>query len=264
MGPMELRLLFTLEKEGREAFQYRDAHRILNSTDDAVKGVLRRLKQKGRIQELEKGKYLLIPARAGVEGAWSEVPYLIVPHLVKTHYIGFWTALNYWGMTEQVPRTIFVATLARKRNLRYGPNNFQFVTLSTKKFFGWIEEEMAGGSFKVSDREKTIVDCLGFPRYAGGMDQVIGGLSEGRADLDFRRVLDYAERYGVNVLIRRLGYIMDVLDLSRDVRQRIVSMGFPGYMWLDPTGPKERLGYSKRYGLILNRSRDDILSWTAG
>ncbi|MCJ2520010.1 MAG: type IV toxin-antitoxin system AbiEi family antitoxin domain-containing protein [Candidatus Thermoplasmatota archaeon] len=264
LGPQELNLLFTLEKEGRVAFRFSDARRILNSTDDAVKGVLRRLMEKGRIRRLEKGKYLLIPARAGVEGSWSEVPSLLVRHLIDTYYIGFWTTLNYWGMTEQVSRTVFVATTKRKRDIEYGRTTFQFVTLSQKKFFGSTVEEMAGGSFNVSDREKTIIDCLGFPDYAGGLDEVVKGIWEGREDLHFRRLLDYAERYGVNVLIRRLGYIVEVLNLAEDVRERIASMDFTGYMWLDPKGPRERLNYSKDYGLILNRTQDELRAWRAG
>jgi predicted transcriptional regulator of viral defense system len=225
---------------------------------------LRRLKRKRRIKDLEKGKYVLIPARAGIAGCWSEVPYVLVPHLIDTHYIGFWTALNYWGMTEQVPRTVFVATTKRKRNLQYGPTTFQFVTLSKRRFFGWTEEEMAGGSFNVADREKTVIDCLNFPHYSGGLEEVVKGIWEGRDELDFQKLLEYAERYGVNVLIRRLGYILELLNVAEDVGRTIASMDFKGYMWLDSRGPRDRLDYSKEYGLILNRSRDELLAWRAG
>lgn len=261
LGPQELKLIFTLEKEGRGVFQFHTARSILNSTDYAVDGVIRRLKEKGRIKELEKGKYLLVPARAGVEGTWSEVPYLLVPLLTDTYYIGFWSALNYWGMTEQVPRTVFVATTRRKQNLEYGPTLFRFVTLSRKKFFGWTEQGMAGGTFDISDREKTIIDCLGFPRYAGGLDEVVKGIWEGREALDFRGLLDYAELYGVNVLLRRLGFILEALDLAEDVRRKIRSMNFKGHMWFDSRGPRNRLSYSREYGLILNRSRNEVLAW---
>jgi predicted transcriptional regulator of viral defense system len=258
---MELKLLFTLEEEGRTVFKFEDARSILAATDNAVKGVLRRRKEKGRVQELERGKYLLIPARAGIEGTWSEVPYLLVPYLLDTYYVGFWTALNHWGMTEQVPRTVFVATTKRKRNLSYGPTTFQFVTLSPGKFFGWVEEELGGGTFRVSDPEKTVIDCLHLPHYAGGLREILKGIWEGRETLDFSKLLRYARRFGVNVLIRRLGYILEVLDVAEDVRRRMGSIDFKGYVWLDPKGPRERLGYSKEYGLILNRTREWLLSW---
>ncbi|MCZ7362266.1 MAG: type IV toxin-antitoxin system AbiEi family antitoxin domain-containing protein [Candidatus Methanoperedens sp.] len=103
LGANELKLLFTIEEENKSVFSITDAKRILKTSAPSVWNVIYRLKKKGRIEEIEKGKYLLIPARAGYEGSWSEVPYLLVPHIIRAHYIGFWTALNYWGMTEQVP-----------------------------------------------------------------------------------------------------------------------------------------------------------------
>ena len=261
LGPRELKLLFTLEKEGKDVFLSSDAKRILLSTDDSAKGVLRRLKKKGRVKELEKGKYLLVPARAGVEGSWSEVPSLLVPSLIDTYYVGFWSALNYWGLTEQVPRTVFVATTKRKADVTYANTTFQFVTLSKKKFFGWTEAQIAGGSFRLSDREKTMVDCLAFPDYAGGTSEVVKAIWEGRSDLDFEKLFAYAKRYDIGALVRRLGYILEVLGLAKNVRKKIASTKFAGYMWLDPQGPKKRLGYSEEYGLILNRNRKELLSW---
>lgn len=261
LGPRETKLLFTLEEEGLDVFGLSDARRILGSSDDSVKAVLGRLKKKGRVRELEKGKYLLVPARAGLQGSWSEVPFLLVPRLLDDYYVGFWSALNHWGLTEQSPRTVFVATTMRKKTLRFGPTTFEFIPLSEKKFFGWVEEEMAGGSFRISDREKTIVDCLDFPKYSGGLDEVVKALWEARNQLDFNKILRYAKRQDVGVLLRRLAYFLEVLGLAKEVRSRIGAMKFRGFMWLDPSGPKKRLGYSKDYGLILNRTKEEILSW---
>lgn len=261
LGPRETALLFTLEEEGLDVFGLSDARRILGSSDDSVKSVLKRLKKKARIREIGKGKYLLVPARAGLQGSWSEVPYLLVPKLAGEYYVGFWSALNYWGLTEQSPRTVFVVTAKRRKNLKFGPTTFEFIPLSEKKFFGWVEVEMAGGTFRVSDREKTIVDCLDFPKYSGGLDEVVKAMWEGRIELDFEKVLKYAKRQGVGVLLRRLGYILEARGLARDVQKKIRALGFQGFMWLDPAGPKRRLGYSKEYGLILNRTKGEILSW---
>jgi len=125
LGANELRLLFTLEEENKSVFSINDAKRILRTSAPSVWNVIYRLKKKGRIEEIEKGKYLLIPARAGYEGSWSEIPYLLVPNIIDVYYIGFWTALNYWGMTEQVPNVIFVSITQRKRDLDYGDTRFE-------------------------------------------------------------------------------------------------------------------------------------------
>ena len=127
----------------------------------------------GRIQKIEKGKYLLIPSRAGVEGYWAEDAWTVVPYLIDEYYVGFWTAMNYWEMTEQIPYTVFVVTPKRKKNrvLKFGNQRYEFVTLSQKKFFGFIEEKIGKTKFNISSKEKTIVDGLMHPEYCGGQVQ---------------------------------------------------------------------------------------------
>ena len=85
LGANELKLLFTLEEENRSIFTINVAKQILGTSDSSVWNVIYRLKKKGRIEEIEKGKYLLIPARAGYDGSWSEVPNLIVPYIIDIY-----------------------------------------------------------------------------------------------------------------------------------------------------------------------------------
>lgn len=261
LGEHELKLLFTLEKEGKSVFSIADAKRILGASGASVWNVLYRLKRKARIEEIEKGKYLLVPARAGYQGLWSEVPFLLVPHLIDSYYIGFWSALNYYGMTEQVPRTVFVAAVKRKKDLEYGPTRFEFVTLSQRRFFGFVEEKAAGGIFTISSREKTIVDCLLYPRYCGGIDEAVKGIWNARRELDFAQLREFSTRIGVNVVLRRLGYILELLRIEKKTYATVAASRFRGLMWLDPLGPKEALEYSAKYGLIINRTKDELTGW---
>lgn len=261
LGDRELKLLFTLEKEGKSVFLASDANRILKSTDASVRNVLYRLRKKGRVEEIEKGKYLLVPARAGYEGKWSEIPFLIVPHLIDNYYIAFWSALNYWGMTEQAPRTVFVATTKRKRDLTYGSVEFEFVTLARKRFFGFVEEKANAGKFNISSREKTVVDCLLHPMYSGGLDEAVKGIWRGRKELDFEKLLEFSKKMGVNVVTRRLGYILELLEMENKISSKIASSYFTGYMWLDPLGPKKASDYSKKFGLAINRTGEELKGW---
>lgn len=261
LGTNELKLLFTLEKEDKSLFSIDDAKRILKTSEASVWNVLYRLKRKGRVEEIEKGKYLLVPARAGYAAQWSEVPFLLVPQLIDVYYIGFWTALNYWGMTEQVPRTVFVATTKRKKDVEYGPTKFEFVTLAKRRFFGFVQEKGAGGVFMVSSREKTSVDCLLYPRYCGGLDEAIKGIWNARKKLDFAILLDFSRRIGVSVVERRLGYVLELLGIEKKTRSDIASGRLVGFMWLDPLGPRKTVGYSKEYGLIINRTKEELTSW---
>ncbi len=263
LGPTELKLWLTLEKEGKSVFKTDDAYRILGTSRDSINSALYRLRNKGRIEEIERGKYLLIPARSGIEGKWAETPFLIASELVHPYYIGFWSALNYWGMTEQVPNVTYVVTTKRKKKkeMSYGQINFEFITLSKKKFFGIIEEKIEDKTFSISSREKTIVDCLLHPQYCGGIDEVIKGIWESQNELDFEKILDYSKKVGVEVVTRRIGYMLDMLEIKEEIANKIAKTNPKGFMWLDPIGPKKILEYSKKYGLIINRIKKDLTSW---
>lgn len=261
LGPRELRLLFTLEEEGKFVFKTDDARRILGTSEASIKNVLYRLRKKGRVEEIERGKYLLIPAKAGYSGKWAEVPFVIASKIVDPYYIGFASALNYWGMTEQVPSTTFVITTKRKRNMEYGSLKFKFITFSKKRFFGTVEEETAGEKFRISSREKTIVDGLIYPKYCGGLDEIVKGIWESQDEIDFTKIIDYAKEIGNDSVKRRLFYILDVLELKKKIGAKDLNKIPKDLKWLDPSGPKKAIEYSKEYGLIINRTKDELMGW---
>ncbi len=260
---LESKLLLTLEEKGLSVFATNDAKDILKTTDSSVWHVLNGLVQKKRIQRIQRSRYLLIPAKAGIAGYWAESPWVVIPHLIDTYYVGFWSAMNYWDMTEQIPYTVFVATTKRKQNLEFGNQRFEFVTLTKKKFFGYVKEKTGNRKFfDISSREKTIVDGLMHPEYCGGIVEVTKAMWNARKEVDWEIIVEMAERVEINVVLKRLGYLLSILDIkeniSKKTREKIKKIP---YDYLDPTTNKEKIENSKKYGLMINRTKDELLSW---
>lgn len=261
LGPQENRLLLTLAEKGISVFSFVEAKSILQTSNQSVRHVLMDLTRKGRLQRIQRGKYLLVPERAGRELYWAESPWVIVPHLIDVYYVGFWTAMNYWGMTEQIPYTVFVATTKRKNNLKFGNQKFEFVTLSKKKFFGFVEEKASKTeTFNISSKEKTIVDGLMHPQYCGGIPEITKAMWTAREDVNWSTVLEMSKKVGVSVVLRRLGYILSILEIESSMANELKNT-FKGYHFLDPNAIKERIDYSKEYGLIINRPKNRLLGW---
>jgi len=261
LGPHETKLLFALEKEGRTIFTFEEGARIIGSSRAAARHVIHRLTRKRRIIRIQRGKYVLAPARAGIEGDWAENPFVIVPHIIDEYYIGFWTAMSHWGMTEQIPLTIFAATTKRKRPVKYGGQTFRFITLSKAKFFGFIEEAIDGQTFRISTREKTLADALVFPRYSGGMSEVTKAMWTSRKEVNWRTILEMTKQMGVDVALRRLGYILRLLRIEPEISNSLARQHWYGLRFLDPSAPKKALAYSKDFGLVLNVHEGKLTSW---
>jgi len=207
---------------------------------------LSRLEKRGLIERIEKGKYMIIPLGAE-KGKYTLNEFVIGAILVKPYCISYWSALHFYGLTEQIPNTVFIQTTARKkrREIEVFGVKYRITRIKDTKFFGirkeWIEE----AQINITDREKTIVDCLDKPHYCGGIVEVAKALKNGK--LDMEKISAYAQQIGNSGVIRRLGYLCDFLGI--DISVSLVETR--NYLLLDPTmvhkGPK-----NSKWKLIIN------------
>lgn len=230
----------------RKVFTVEEAVKISGIDRNVLKVILSRLEKKGWVERIEKGKYMVIPLGAR-KGEYTLNEFVIGSLLVNPSAIAYWSALNYYGLTEQIPTTVFVQTTSRKRKqeLEIFGVRYRIVRIKEGKFFGiervWLEEFQVN----VTDREKTIVDCLDKPGLCGGVIEVAKALKHG--EFDFERLSEYAVKIGNSGVVRRLGYLCDVLDIHIDLPEIKVK----NYLPLDPTMPKKG-EVSSKWRLIIN------------
>jgi predicted transcriptional regulator of viral defense system len=173
-----------------------------------------RLRDEGLIEEVEKGKYLLLglePARV------LSNPLFIASHLVAPAYVSYWPALHYYGFTEQVPLTTLVATTKKKRPLVYRGFRFRFVTVQPHKFFGYRREWVGELPVPIADEAKAIVDSLDLLHYAGGIGEAAKALRAALAEgIEVPILVEYANRMENKSLGSRLGYLLASLGQRAD------------------------------------------------
>ena len=202
-----------------------------------------RLKAEGLIAEVEKGKYLLLGLEP--ERVLSN-PLFIASHLVTPAYVSYWSALHFYGFTEQVPLTTFVATTKKKRPVTFQDFRFRFVTVKPHKFFGYRREMVGDLPVLVADEAKAIVDSLDQPRYAGGIAEVAKALRAALEVVDVSLLIEYANRMGDKSLGSRLGYMLERLGHPVEGLIRSASP-----IKLDPARPR-RGSYEPRWRVVVN------------
>ena len=261
---MEAWLVLALEKKGRETFTTDDAKEILGTGDSSVWHALNRLASKGRIKKIRRSVYQLVPSEAEPGGNWQPEPWEVTSQLADRYYLGFWSALYYWSMTEQIVYTSFIATPEQRgrKDVEYMRHTYEFITLSEKKFFGFENVKVGGMTFNVSSREKTIVDCLTHPEFCGGIPEVAKAMEESDEDIDWELTFEMALRTGVNVVLKRLGFLLDQMGIGGGIPSRIARIvkRYP-YQYLDYHAIKRKEEVSKEYGLVINRTRHGLWSW---
>ncbi len=228
---MRIELLNKLAR--KRVFTIGEAVRITGLDRNTLKVLLSRLEKRGWVERIEKGKYIIIPLGAE-KGEYTLHEFIIGSLLVKPSAIAYWSALNYHGFTEQIPSTVFVQTTARKKkqDLRIFGVRYKIIRIMPEKYFGvekiWIEEFQV----PITNREKTVIDCLDKPRYCGG---IIEATKAFREELEGEKLREYALRMNNSAVIRRLGYLCDYFGVNIDLPKPKTR----NYILLDPTMPRE-------------------------
>jgi predicted transcriptional regulator of viral defense system len=111
---------------------------------------------------------------------------------------------------------------------------------------------------EVSDRERTLLDCLDDPSLGGGLTHTAEALAtyaEGQA-VSWDKLIEYGDRLGNRTAFKRLGYLSEVLELAEeDLRDACLERVSAGIGRLDPVVPPTGPIVS-RWGLQINARVD--------
>lgn len=255
-------LIATLGERGKRIFTVDEAVEILAISKSFTSKIIHLLTKKKKLQRIENGKYLVIPPVAWKSGRFTEESLIIAAQLIDPYYVSYWTALNFYGWTEQPSRTVFIATTKLKRPVHVAGTAFRFVKLKPERFFGFNEQWLGDQKVSMADKEKTVIDCLDQPRYAGEIVEVAKGLWNGRTEFNFDRMLGYIDRMGNSAIVKRLGFLLETLGiLDSRVRLGLQKRLTYGYVDLDPHGKGAKHTLSADWRLRVNVKQTNITEW---
>ena len=219
----EATFLSLLAEHEQTVFRFGDASAFWQN-EPAARSALSRLQRGGWLKRIERGLYMLVPLDAGPNRNWSENALVIASYLLQPGAIGYWSALRYWNLTEQLPRTVFVQSPQRKSKsgMTVAGIRYQFVTVRPQRFFGLMKQPLNRHIIQLTDREKTLIDAADRPDLTGGIRQLAETLQGHWQELDWQRVDAYLVRFDSGAVVKRLGYLIDILSLPiPDRKQRL-------------------------------------------
>jgi predicted transcriptional regulator of viral defense system len=261
LGPRSARLVVELHERGRTLFAVRDVERVTGLGAKSARNLAGRLVERGLATRLKSGLFLLVPFELGREREFLGNPYVVARELSagREAYLSHASAMDLHGMATQ-PRLVVVVTSPHPfRSRTILGTEFRFVRCRPEDMFGlvehWVEKTE---KVRVSDLERTVIDGLRRPELCGGFSEVAKGFDMRRGDIDPRRLVDSALRLGVGVVVRRLGFLMEVSGVDEHGEiDRLRSHLTATYHLLDPTLPAEGR-YFARWRLRLNVTPEEI------
>lgn len=268
LGSLAGRLVATLFSRNRPIFHFQEAAEILGGRAPASK-VLAQLINNGIVTRLKSRTFRLVPFELGFEREYLGNPYIVARELVQSghngiteeYYLSHGSAFDLHQMVTQPQLIVYVSSPRMMRSQTIQGTEFLFVRSKIEDFFGiteiWIDKNE---KVRVSDLERTLIDGLKLPAYCGGFSEVAKGFSIKHQAIDPQKIIDYAVKLDVGVVIRRLGYLMELYRIGSRIHWEFLQTKLTStYQLLDPELPAEGR-HIARWRLRLNIPQEELLA----
>lgn len=236
-------LLLYFNGQGKDCFNYYEASKALpQSGESALRELVSDMTKRGLLMRLKKGLYYIIPYEQEAESFMPDW-HLIAEYLVKDaeHYIGYYSAMQIHNLITQpsLKEQIVVSKQIRPSTIKIKNVWFQFIYHNEKHFFGtkktWIDNF---NKVICSDLEKTFVDCLFKPDYAGGIVEISRAIYMSRDKINYGKLLNYTEKFKSQAVIKRLGFLLELLEIDSNIIDELQKVKTTSYILLDTELPK--------------------------
>lgn len=261
LGPESRKRLAEILRRTQGTVAISQAAEILGIPADRAAKMLARWAQQGWMSRVRQGLYVPVPLEARTADVVLEDPWVIAEQLYSPCYIGGWTAAEYWGLTEQIFRTVVVMTTRKPRDRRpkFKGTDFLLKTISASALFGTKAVWRGQVKVNVADPARIILDMLDDPSLGGGIRPTVDVFRAyvGSDKKDAKLLMQYAERLGNGAVFKRLGFITERYapneqELIAACRTRLTK----GNAKIDPALPSDKLVSAWRLWIPSNWAKE--------
>jgi predicted transcriptional regulator of viral defense system len=253
LSPLEHKVYFSFYE--KEVIRNEDIYKtILNKK--TARQILFRLNTKGYLKQIHRGLYAIVPAQM-IGKAFTADKIMLSSRLTEPYFISHHTALEIHGVSQSFLNVSYVSTNKILKPFDFQDILYKFV--NTKYMFG--VEQVLRGSYKisVSDRERTILDCIRNIDYAGGFEELAKSISAFPA-INYNNMLKYMALFNENSLYHRTGFIFYLLkgelnvpaDFLEAIKERLSARAY--YLI-----PGRRGTYFKEWNIIAPKNVMELM-----
>lgn len=117
---------------------------------------------------------------------------------------------------------------------------FEFIKVRQAHFYGhsaeWVDRRHR---IPITDPERTLLDMVVDPGVFGSLQAAIETVASNRGRINMETLVSYTLRYDVGAVIKRVGWILDTLNVPESVLRPLLEYPTTSYTLLDVTGPRE-------------------------
>ena len=176
-----------------------------------AKNLITKLVKNGWLIRIKRGLYTI--SELSSRGFLTLSPYIVANLLVPDSYVSFESALQQYGMFDQLTSKTVSVSLKMYKPVELADEKYSFVKTKPEYYFGWQEIQIEPLSARLATPEKALIDMVNFHRSQYSIDLVIEKLTEYKNDLDMDRLNEYLSRFSTTT-IKVFGLIFDLLGID--------------------------------------------------
>lgn len=213
-----------------------------------LRQALHHLTKSGWIIRLRQGLYSISSTVPGMPPIHE---FEIAMHLVNPAAVSHWSALQYHGLTEQIPRMVYITTSANfiprlrgakketaKNGYSVGDVCYRFIQVKPARFFGMENIWCGDARITMTDPERTLLDGLAMPHLCGDLTEVMHAFETRGDKLDVERITGYVLKLDA-AAAKRLGWLLERNGVDETRLRPLAEIPIKGYRTLDTTGPRK-------------------------
>ena len=171
-------------------FKVEDVNKFYNNVDSA-RSAIKRLMKENMVVRIRNNMYTCIS---------GETRQPITP----TSYISHHTAMEYYGITNQVFYEVYVSSETSFREFEFDGYIYRYIE---SKGDEGVDKPAFSGGIRVTSPERTMIDSIKDMDKISGMEEVIQDISCMK-NLQEKRLLSYLERIGNQFLYQKTGFLL--------------------------------------------------------
>lgn len=181
-------------------FKVEDVNKFYSNVDSARSAIKRLMKEK-LVAKIRNNLYTCISGETGLPIANR---FQVACSITPTAYISHHTAMEYYGITDQIFYEVYVSSETSFRAFEFDGYTFRYITSRGNE---GIYTPVFSGGIRVTNPERTLIDCIKDMDKISGMEEVIQDISCMKR-LQEKRLLSYLERINNKFLYQKTGYLL--------------------------------------------------------
>ena len=202
-------------------FSLHDLINHLGMTRSAASGALARWQEQGIVKMVRRNLYVAIDLTTGTPIADK---YELASCISTASYVGWHTALEFHGFAHQPFYNAFVANGKRFSKFRFEDVDYEYCAMpfdDTEN--NGIISPNANMYVRVTDIERTIVDCSDKIDRAGGAEELLHCINS-ITMLNESKLIKYLALYDKAFLYQKVGYILEQSLHSQNISNDFIKM----------------------------------------